>query len=82
MTVIEGIKTSVPLHLKILKDPDFIAGRLNTAFMDRFMPKAKSDESGGGGKALGHQFPLHAIVDVDVAGARPAGMSRVWPAHI
>ncbi len=42
MTVIEGIRTSVPLHLKILDDPDFQAGRLNTAFMERFMPKPKS----------------------------------------
>ena len=39
MTVIEGIKTSVPLHLKIVNDPDFQAGRMNTGFMDRFMPK-------------------------------------------
>jgi acetyl-CoA carboxylase biotin carboxylase subunit len=37
MTVIEGIKTSIPLHLRILSDPDFIAGRLSTSFMDRFM---------------------------------------------
>jgi acetyl-CoA carboxylase, biotin carboxylase subunit len=37
MTVIEGIETSIPLHLKILADPDFVAGRLSTAFMDRFM---------------------------------------------
>ena len=41
MTVVEGIKTSVPLHLKILSDPDFIAGRLGTAFMDRYMPAPK-----------------------------------------
>jgi acetyl-CoA carboxylase biotin carboxylase subunit len=41
MTVIEGIKTTVPLHLKILSDPDFVAGRLGTAFMERFVPKAK-----------------------------------------
>jgi acetyl-CoA carboxylase biotin carboxylase subunit len=39
MTVIEGIKTSVPLHLKIMNDPDFQAGRMNTGFMERFMPK-------------------------------------------
>jgi len=39
MTVIEGIKTSLPLHLKILNDPDFQAGRMNTGFMERFMPK-------------------------------------------
>jgi acetyl-CoA carboxylase, biotin carboxylase subunit len=37
MTVIEGIKTSIPLHLRILNDPDFIAGKLNTSFMERFL---------------------------------------------
>ena len=42
MTVIEGIRTSVPLHLRILNDPDFQAGKLSTAFMDRFMPKPKA----------------------------------------
>ena len=41
MTVVEGIKTSIPLHLKILSDPDFIAGRLSTSFMDRFMASKK-----------------------------------------
>jgi acetyl-CoA carboxylase biotin carboxylase subunit len=35
MTVIEGIKTTVPVHLRILADPDFVAGRLNTGFMTR-----------------------------------------------
>jgi acetyl-CoA carboxylase biotin carboxylase subunit len=44
MTVIEGISTSVPLHLKILNDPDFQAGRLGTGFMDRFMPKPKNEK--------------------------------------
>ena len=38
MTVIEGIETSVPLHLRILAESDFQNGRLSTAFMDRFMP--------------------------------------------
>ena len=36
MTVIEGIETSVPLHLRILDEPDFRDGKLSTAFMDRF----------------------------------------------
>ena len=44
MTVIEGISTSVPLHLQILNDPDFQAGRLGTGFMDRFMPKPKNEK--------------------------------------
>ncbi len=42
MTVIEGIKTNVALQLRIVNDPDFQAGRLNTAFMNRFMPPRPS----------------------------------------
>jgi acetyl-CoA carboxylase, biotin carboxylase subunit len=37
MTVIEGISTSIPLHLRVLADADFQAGRLSTAFMDRYL---------------------------------------------
>jgi acetyl-CoA carboxylase biotin carboxylase subunit len=40
--VVEGIKTNIPLHLRILEDPDFVAGRIHTGFMDRFMPKKKA----------------------------------------
>jgi acetyl-CoA carboxylase, biotin carboxylase subunit len=39
MTVIEGIKTTIPLHLRILADPDFVAGKLSTSFMDRFLAR-------------------------------------------
>ena len=42
MFVIEGIQTTIPLHLKILNDPDFIAGRLHTHFMERYQPKPRS----------------------------------------
>ena len=37
MTVIEGIDTTVPVHRRILDDPDFIEGRLDTTFMERFI---------------------------------------------
>ena len=46
MTVIEGIKTSIPLHLKILADPDFVAGRLSTSFMERYT----AEKRGGDGR--------------------------------
>ena len=46
MTVVEGIKTSIPLHLKILGDPDFVAGRLSTSFMERFMNARKKGANG------------------------------------
>ena len=45
MTVIDGIKTTIPLHLKILADPDFVAGRINTSFMERFAKKKDSKAS-------------------------------------
>jgi acetyl-CoA carboxylase biotin carboxylase subunit len=39
MTVIEGIKTTIPLHLRILSDPEFIAGNFTTSFMERFLAR-------------------------------------------
>jgi acetyl-CoA carboxylase biotin carboxylase subunit len=45
MTVIEGIKTTIPLHLRIMAEPDFAAGRLSTGFMDRFASRAQSSGS-------------------------------------
>jgi acetyl-CoA carboxylase biotin carboxylase subunit len=38
--VIEGIKTTIPMHRRILDEPDFIAGRLSTHFMERFAATA------------------------------------------
>lgn len=35
--VVEGIKTTIPLHLKIMDDPRFIAGDVSTNFMDDFL---------------------------------------------
>jgi acetyl-CoA carboxylase biotin carboxylase subunit len=38
MFVIEGIKTSLPLHQRIFADPDFEAGKLDTHFLERLLP--------------------------------------------
>jgi acetyl-CoA carboxylase biotin carboxylase subunit len=37
MFIVEGIHTSIPLHQKILTDPDFVAGNFDTNFVTRFM---------------------------------------------
>ena len=37
--VIEGIKTTVPLHLKIMDDPRFRAGDIGTDFMEYFLAR-------------------------------------------
>ena len=39
MFMIEGIYTTIPLHRKILADPDFRAGKIDTTFIERFLAK-------------------------------------------
>jgi acetyl-CoA carboxylase, biotin carboxylase subunit len=34
---IEGIKTTIPLHRRILEDPDFQKGHVSTTFLERFL---------------------------------------------
>jgi acetyl-CoA carboxylase biotin carboxylase subunit len=34
--VIEGIKTTIPFHLKLMKDPNFRVGNFTTKFMETF----------------------------------------------
>ena len=49
MTVFEGIKTTIPVHKRILDEADFVAGRLSTSFMDRFA--VEKPAAGGGSLA-------------------------------
>ena len=35
--VVEGIKTTIPLHLKIMDDPKYRAGDISTSFMEHFL---------------------------------------------
>jgi acetyl-CoA carboxylase biotin carboxylase subunit len=34
--VIEGIKTTIPFHIKLMEDPEFVAGNFTTKFLDGF----------------------------------------------
>ncbi len=42
--VIEGIKTTIPFHLQLMNDPDYVAGNYTTAFMDNFVMKEPEEE--------------------------------------
>jgi acetyl-CoA carboxylase biotin carboxylase subunit len=39
--IIEGVKTTIPMHEKILDDPDFQSGDISTKFMERYNIPAK-----------------------------------------
>jgi acetyl-CoA carboxylase, biotin carboxylase subunit len=43
MFIVEGIYTTIPLHRRILADPDFRAGNFDTGYIDRFL-NSKKDE--------------------------------------
>jgi acetyl-CoA carboxylase biotin carboxylase subunit len=42
MFVIEGIHTTIPLHQRIMRDPDFRAGNFDTKFMERFLAQSST----------------------------------------
>jgi acetyl-CoA carboxylase biotin carboxylase subunit len=45
MFIVEGIYTTIPLHRKILNDPEFRAGKTDTSFIERFSARnAKEKE--------------------------------------
>ena len=41
MFIIEGIFNTIPLHRRILADPDFRAGNVDTTFIERFLAKTE-----------------------------------------
>ncbi len=43
--VVEGIKTTIPLHLRIMDNADFQAGNFSTRFMEDFLNQKKTREA-------------------------------------
>jgi acetyl-CoA carboxylase, biotin carboxylase subunit len=41
MFIVEGIYTTIPLHRRILRDPEFRAGRVDTTFIENFLKAGK-----------------------------------------
>ncbi|MFM8959615.1 MAG: acetyl-CoA carboxylase biotin carboxylase subunit, partial [Bacteroidota bacterium] len=34
--VVEGVKTTIPFHQKMLKDPNFLSGNFNTQYLNHW----------------------------------------------
>jgi acetyl-CoA carboxylase biotin carboxylase subunit len=39
--IVEGVKTTIPIHKKILADQDFRQGDISTKFMERYNASAE-----------------------------------------
>ena len=37
--IVEGVKTTIPLHLRLLDDPDVRHGRFSTKWLERWLQK-------------------------------------------
>ena len=44
MFIVEGIYTTIPLHRRIMADPDFRSGKFDTKFMERFLNKTSESK--------------------------------------
>jgi len=47
MFIVEGIHTTIPLHRRILADPDFQAGNFDTKYMERLLTKMQQEREQG-----------------------------------
>ena len=56
-----GIKTNISLFRRILRDPDFRAGKLDTGFLDRLLAKPYHERDG--------QYPLMAAIGAAIFAA-------------
>ena len=43
--MIEGIKTTSPLHRRIMDQPDFIAGTFSTKWLETFLEEVKLEKA-------------------------------------
>jgi acetyl/propionyl-CoA carboxylase alpha subunit len=63
---IEGVETNIPLLRSILADPDFVAGRIDTRFVDQEMARLAA------GSADHRSFATPAGYDASANGSEPA----------
>jgi acetyl-CoA carboxylase biotin carboxylase subunit len=47
MFIVEGIHTTIPLHRRILADPDFQSGNFDTKYMERLLAKMQQEREQG-----------------------------------
>jgi acetyl-CoA carboxylase biotin carboxylase subunit len=67
-----GIKTNISLFRRILNDPDFQAGRVDTGFLDRLLARSSAAETTSG-KDTSIAAIAAGIFEMLDAGAKPSG---------
>jgi acetyl-CoA carboxylase biotin carboxylase subunit len=47
MFIVEGIHTTIPLHRRIMQDEDFKAGKFDTKYLERLLPRIQEERAKG-----------------------------------
>src|SRR5262249_47352243 len=58
MFIVEGVQTSLPLHEKIVAEPDFIEGNYHVGFLERY---AQQPQQSGKETPVESAGPVHAL---------------------
>ena len=74
MFVVEGIHTSIPLHRRIMKNAEFMAGQIDTKFMERFLAETSASEQPHTGSST--EMRSEAASASDAATGDPATRGR------
>ena len=72
MFIVEGIHTSIPLHRRIMKNAEFMAGQIDTKFMERFLAETSASEQPHTGSAPATKTRSEAASASDAAARDPA----------
>ncbi len=68
--VVTGVKTTIPFHAAVMAHPDFLAGRLSTAFVERAFPGGPGRRDGPPPRVAIIAAALHAYERAKAAGPR------------
>jgi len=71
-----GIKTNISLFQRILSDPDFLAGKLDTGYLDRLFARASEHAPGSNADIAAIAAGVFAVLDGGGNGAGSSGGSN------
>ncbi len=71
---VRGLTTNIPFHLAVLKDPEFLAGKIDTGFIPRFLERSPMGQAGAHEK-----FALAAALIDLIAGEKPGAANESAP---
>ena len=81
-TVCMGISTNIPFHLRVLAEPDFVAGNFDTHYIDSHPalvePHALSDEESAAAAAAAAVAAAAALSRGTRSGNDPVGQISAW----